>query len=376
MLYRPGDLLLNRYRVEAFVGQGAFGEVYHVTHELTHAARAIKVLRRDMPGVGSEDYRKAKERFTFEAALGMRLDHPHVIKVYEFEEREGELFLIMEYAPGGSLKDRLAGGKLLSVDETVKLGMELCEGLSAIHEKLQAVHRDIKPSNILFGADGEAKIADLGLAQVPGDESRRSLMGSLAGAHPGTPDYMSPEQEATKGYLLPTSDIFSLGCVLFEALTGKPYKTVYGSRVREHRENVPAWLDEIVARAVAEQPGRVPGDDADKAKRYHQVGQLRAALEQGWKEELTLREEERKRKEAEEKALREEHERLKRVAEEEARHLAEGQKQPETRKREEPITPFWKQIPKLAWAVGGGIVTTGIIVIITNTFANYWFETG
>lgn len=282
MSYQAGDILLNKYRVESLVGRGAFGEVYHVVHQTLGVSRAVKVLRRDAPGVGSQGFQIARERFTFEAQLGARLNHPNVIQVHEFEEDEGELFLILEYAPGSSLEDRLKVKGQLTVEEVVQMGLDLCKGLHTIYNETKAVHRDLKPSNILFGEDGTAKIADLGLAQVPDDSSRRSLLGSLAGAHPGTPLYMSPEQASTRDILQPSSDIFSLGCLLFEALTGIAYKNDFGTHVSDHQPEVPPWLDEIISRGLAEQPGRVPGDDEDKSKRYRKVEYLQKALQQGW----------------------------------------------------------------------------------------------
>ena len=275
MIYQPGDILLDKYRIEALIGQGAFGDVYHVTQ--LKQAHAIKVLRRDMGGISTEAFRKTAERFRFEAQLGAHLNHPNIIKVHDFEESGGELYLVMEYASGGSLEEKFKKKGPLSIADTLRLGTELCTGLEFLHNNIYAVHRDIKPANILFDADGTAKIADLGLAQVE-DTSRRSLLGSLAGTHPGTPLYMSPEQEVTAAYLLPTSDIFAIGCVLFEALTGKPYKSVYGTRARTLRRSVPVWLDEIVAQALAEDPGRVPDDDANPKKRYREARLMRTAL--------------------------------------------------------------------------------------------------
>lgn len=285
MPYKSGDIFLNKYRVKALVGRGAFGEVYHVIHIKLGVPRAVKVLRRDTPGIGSQDFQKARERFEFEAQLGAKLDHPNVVKVYDFEETGGELCLVMEYVPGGSLRDHLDQEGPLSVEEAAKLGLDVCEGLQVIHTKLRAVHRDLKPSNIIFDEHGSAKIADLGLAQVADDTSRRSMLGSLAGAQPGTPLYMSPEQEISRGQLLPSSDVFSLGCVLFEALTGIAYKDGYGTRVRDHHPEAPAWLDEIVSRTLAERPGRVPTDDEDTTKRYRKTEFLQKALQQGREKE-------------------------------------------------------------------------------------------
>jgi len=178
------------------------------------------------------------------------------------------------------------------LDEVVRLAFDLCAGLDAIHTQLKAVHRDIKPSNILFGTDGVAKIGDLGLAQVPGGPSMRSKLGSMSDYHPGTPEYMSPEQEHTKGYLFSSSDIYSLGCVLFEALSGDIYKLVYGTHVREHRPEIPGWLDIIIARSLLEQAGRTPEDDGNPNKRYRLIGLLKERLELGWQGEIARRQEE------------------------------------------------------------------------------------
>ncbi|MDI7277758.1 MAG: serine/threonine-protein kinase, partial [Anaerolineae bacterium] len=294
MRYRPGDIILNgKYRVEGWLGRGSLGEVYRAWDLEHRAMRALRVVTRDMPGVDDLAVRDCRERFALAAQLGAVLDHPHVLKVYGVEEGEGELALVMEFAPGGSLQDRLDAEGRLSIDQTARLAVEACQGLSAIHEQLQAVHRDLKPSNILFGEGGEARIADLGRAQVAG---------RVQGQHPGDPAYASPEQERSTAPLLPTSDLFSLGCVLFECLTGKTYKAanVRGSRVREHRRVTPVWLDAILARALAEVPGRTPEDDALPGRRYRTAEQMRADLERGWRALVVRREEQaRRRKEAE-----------------------------------------------------------------------------
>lgn len=279
MSLSSGDLILNgQYRIERLIGRGAFAEVYLARHLRLDVLRAVKVLRRDMDGVGSTTYAQYRDAFSQEARLTAQLDHPHVIRAYDFAENteRGELYLVMEYAPGGSLKDLLAKQGPLAVEQVVRLAQDLCDGLIAIHEQLGVVHRDIKPSNILFDELGNAKIGDLGLAQVPGGHSHRSLAGSNAPTHPGTPEYMSPEQGSTVGYLLPSSDIFSLGCVLFEALTGKLYKApgIYGTRVRNHRPDVPKWLDAVVARSLSETPARMPVDDHNVGKRFRTVQQL------------------------------------------------------------------------------------------------------
>ena len=346
-MFKKGDILLGRYRVESLAGQGAFGEVYHVNHQTLGRSHAIKILHHDQSGVGSQDYRIAQQRFNIEARLGGLIEHPNLIRVYEFQEEHNQLYLIMEYAAGGSLSQRLKNEGPFSVEQVVRLIQDLCSGLTAIHQTLGAVHRDIKPSNILFSADGTAKIGDLGLAQLPDDNSKRDLYGSLANNHPGTPQYMSPEQGQSKDYLLPGSDVFSLGCVLFEALTGKLYKANYGTRLREHRPEIPLWLDEIVERALAETPARRPEDDKDRTKRYRlpallladlqaeQARQLAAQQAAAARTEQMAREkmaaEARTRQEAEARAKSEqadqERERQRAQQEKQAREAAERQRQ-------------------------------------------------
>ncbi|MCL6430985.1 MAG: serine/threonine protein kinase [Anaerolineae bacterium] len=294
MRYRPGDVILNgRYRVSGWLGRGSLGEVYRVWDTRQNTLRAVHIVARDMPGVDDLTVRSFRERCALAAHLGALLDHPNVLKVFGLEESEGEIGLVMEYAPGGSLQDRLDAEGRLSVDETVRLALEACAGLSAIHERLGAVHRDLKPSNILFGEGGVAKIADLGQAQIPGGAS---------GSYPENRTYASPEQDVGDTPLLPASDVYSLGCVLFECLTGKVYKAAHvrGSRVREHRRAAPLWLEAVVTRALAETPGRTAADDALPSRRYRSAELMRAELERGWRALVARREEQaRLRREAE-----------------------------------------------------------------------------
>ena len=160
----------------------------------------MKILRHDAPGVGSTEFADYAQRFQLEAQLGAKLNNqPHIIQVHDFE-RDGEmLILVMEYASGGSLADRIdqarQSGQPIPIDDVISIALEVADGLAAIHA-LDVVHRDLKPSNILFDAQGRAKIADLGLAQIPGGPSMRSRL-SQSVPHPGTPAYMSPEQTHT-----------------------------------------------------------------------------------------------------------------------------------------------------------------------------------
>ena len=277
-----GQFILNgKYRVLEFLGQGAFAQVYRVRHLELKVDRAVKVVSRDTPGVGSTVLDDFRARFRLEAQLGARLDHPNVIRIHDFEEAEGRLYLVMEYAPGGSLPGQLREQGPLPVADAVRLTLEAAAGLEALHG-LGAVHRDVKPSNILLDGQGHAKLADLGLAQLPGGPSRRSMAGSLAPGHPGTPEYMSPEQESTSGYLTPSSDVYSLGSVLFELLTGRLWKEAMTNveDVRELRAEVPASVAAVLTRMLREEPGRRKGDADAAAKRYLTMGPVRQALQE------------------------------------------------------------------------------------------------
>ena len=269
MSFQPDDLILNDcYRIEAQVGHGAFAEVYRTTHLSLNALRALKVLRRDAPGLGSTEYSDYRQRFQLEAQLGAQLDHPNVIRIYDFQPLNETLVLIMEYAPGGSLLELLQNQRQqqtpLPVAKAVQIGIDVAQGLAALHT-LDVVHRDLKPSNILFDAQGRAKVADLGLAQIAHGPSMRSQL-SRPLPHPGTPAYMSPEQRATGDYLTSASDIFTLGVVLFEMLTGRVYRNLpAGTRARALRADVPAWLDDVLARMLDEDPKVRPWDGAAAA---------------------------------------------------------------------------------------------------------------
>ena len=287
MQYSSKTIISEKYQIIEKIGQGGFGEVYLVEHLSLKCKRAIKVISNDMPGIGSTIMGEARERFQIEAQLGAQLTHIiNVIQVHDFIELEqggGTLILEMEYAPGGTLLDRLKqqdkNGKMFPLDEVIRVGMGLAAGLSALHDK-DIVHRDIKPSNILFSKDGTVKIADFGLAQIPSITSHRSEWGSLARPHPGTPGWMSPEQELTNNYLRPPSDVYALGLVLFNMLTLRHYPgQPPGTRVSSLRANVPQWLDELITCMLAKDPESRPWNGEQVSKRLAD-GQVAWKVEQ------------------------------------------------------------------------------------------------
>ena len=354
MPFEPGDILLDKYRIEKTLGQGAFGEVYLVTHAVLGVTRAVKVLKRDAPGIGSNDYGEAQARFRLEAQLGAQLNapvtHPHLLLVHDCLLSENICLLEMEYASGGSLAARLQQaretGQPLSVQAALRIAAEIAEGLAILHAH-DYVHRDLKPSNILFDGQGHIRVADLGLAQVPGGPSLRSKL-SEARLHPGTPGYMSPEQENSAKTLKPPSDIYTLGLVLFEMLTGRNYTMLPPrSRAAGLRKDLPQAMDDLLARMLSEAPNERPwngeiaagllrealgntSSDAGQSGEARLGGEKELA-EQARKEseEVRLRREkelaEQARKAAEEARVRKEKE-LAEQAAAQARKLAEDEK--------------------------------------------------
>ena len=268
MLYQPGDIIMNKYRIESRTGSGAFAEVYHAIHLELNAPRALKVLRRDAPGLGSTEFRAYEDRFKLEAQLGAMLDQPNLVRVYDFE-RDGEsLILVMEFCSGGSLASRVQeaqrNNERLGVEAVLQIGQETAQGLAELHKR-DVVHRDLKPSNILFDAQGRAKVGDLGLAQTPHGPSMRSLL-SEAAPHPGTPGYMSPEQLDSRNYLSSSSDVYALGLVLFEALAGRAYSNLRpGTQLHDLRPEAPVWLDGLLGKMLAKDPEQRPWDGEEAA---------------------------------------------------------------------------------------------------------------
>ncbi len=284
MLFSPGDVLFREYRIERFLKKGSAAEIYLAVHLKTNDRRVLKILARDNIIANTTDrddaWEKNRTRFRIEALLGTWLgETPYIVRVYDSKEdiERGLLVLVMEYMAGGSLKDRIVAAREanqpgLPIDMVVNTAYQVALGLSVLHRH-DIVHRDIKPSNILYTADGVAKISDLGIVQIPQDISERKPKPTLVPMHPGTPDYMSPEQENQGGALGASSDIYSLGATLFEALTLHLYKLRLGTRPSQLRPSVPRWLDRLIAKMLAH----------DYSKRFSDGAELAQALNQRMK---------------------------------------------------------------------------------------------
>jgi eukaryotic-like serine/threonine-protein kinase len=247
-----GTRLNGRYRVEDRIGSGGMSTVYRAFDETLERIVAIKILH----GHISDD-EPSLERFRREARTVAQLSHPHVVMVIDAGEDEGHPYIVFEHVRGETLKDRIKREGPLPVAEAVAYAIEIGRGLQAAHER-SLVHRDVKPQNVLIDDEGRAKITDFGIAL--GLETNQ-LTG--AGKVIGTTDYVSPEQ-AMGQEVTGQSDVYSLGIVLYEMLTGKvPFsgdshvsvamKHIHEGLpdVRRMRPEVSAALASLVERATA-----------------------------------------------------------------------------------------------------------------------------
>jgi serine/threonine protein kinase len=201
------------YEIIAEIDHGGMGIVYRARQLRLQRTVALKMIRQGDRPASAE----ALERFRIEAEAVARLEHPHVVRVYDFGEHGGQPYFSMEFVEGGSLASRLKQAPL-AIDEAVKLLSTLARAIQFVHER-NIIHRDLKPANILLGADGTLKIADFGLAKKLDQEQNLTITGNLI----GTPGYMAPEQaRGASSAVTPATDVYALGVILYEMLTGKP----------------------------------------------------------------------------------------------------------------------------------------------------------
>ncbi len=201
-----------KYEILEELGRGGFGTVYKAEDQVLGRLVAIKVLH---PALVVE--LNFIERFRQEARTAAMLDHSNLVPVYDFGETEGRYYIAMGYMPGGSLKDLLKREGKLEPERACEILTQVGEGLEYAHAR-GIVHRDLKPGNILFDENGKARVADMGFAKVMSEGTSRSM--SASGGLVGTPAYMAPETWRNKP-ATPQTDIYSLGCILYEMLTGE-----------------------------------------------------------------------------------------------------------------------------------------------------------
>lgn len=201
-----------KYEILEELGRGGFGIVYHAFDTVLEVERAVKELYPNL--VNDPTF---VSRFRQEARVAARLDHPNLVPVHDFGQIDGKYYLAMGYMAGGSLKDLLRLEGKLEPKRAYEVLAQVCEGLEYAHAR-GIVHRDLKPGNILFDETDKARMADMGFAKVMSEGASRSM--SASGSLVGTPTYMAPETWRNKP-ATPQTDIYSLGCILYEMLTGK-----------------------------------------------------------------------------------------------------------------------------------------------------------
>ncbi len=245
-------LLMSRYRIEAVIGEGAFGRVDRAFDTSLKRPVAIKTLKRSHATDDLSHFNEVEFRFAREAEAGARVgSHANLVTVYDQikDDADRPLHLVLQFVPGGTIAERLASQGALPIRDALRLTADIARGLQAAHD-VGIVHRDIKPANIFIAADGRALVGDFGIAQLD-DLSARTAM---TNGHPGTPGYMSPEQETMRGYLRPTSDQYSVGLVLFEMLHGKRYKRFSDQKTAEFLDALPSPVAALIARMAAIEP--------------------------------------------------------------------------------------------------------------------------
>jgi len=264
-----GSTFAERYQIIEELGKGGMGKVYKVLDKEVNAKIALKLIR---PEIAAD--KKTIERFRNELKIARDISHKNICRMYDLNKEEGSYYITMEYVEGQDLKSLIRQTGQLAIPTTISIAKQVCEGLSEAH-KLGTVHRDLKPSNIMINKKGNARIMDFGIA--------RSITGkgiTGAGVMVGTPEYMSPEQAEVKE-VDQRSDIYSLGVILYEMVTGRvPFEgeTPLGIAMK-HKSEVPQNPKEINA--------QIPDDisrqilkcmEKNKEERYQSAAEVLSEL--------------------------------------------------------------------------------------------------
>ena len=253
---------LGRYTIERILGKGAMGVVYEGLDPKLNRRVAVKTIRKaDLDADTAEEYSR---RFSREARAVARLNHPHIVQVYDFAEDGDIAYLVMEFIEGKELKQSFDAGERFGIKEAVRIMCELLDALQFAHDA-GIIHRDVKPANIMLDSQARTKLTDFGVARVEGLH-RTNAERTQAGTMVGTPAYMSPEQ-ITGGSIDQRTDVFSAGIILYQFLTGeKPFTgggawTIAKKIIRENpplpssvNNTVPPQFDAVVSKALSKNP--------------------------------------------------------------------------------------------------------------------------
>jgi serine/threonine-protein kinase len=253
--------IANRYLVERKLGAGAFGTVYKAKDKILGRMVAIKTIRLEGLAASGASLDELLTRFMREAQVSAQLKHPNIVTIYDIGEVSGLSYLAMEFIDGVGLEKVIREAGAMPIERAASIAAQVADALDYAHRQ-NVVHRDIKPANIMLEAGDRVKVADFGIARVTNSADHLTATGSLL----GTPSYMSPEQ-ARGNELDGRSDLFSVGCVLYEMLAGKRafrgesitgliFKVITEEPppLKELRPDVPDEIVRIVAKAMAKIP--------------------------------------------------------------------------------------------------------------------------
>ena len=268
-------LYLGRYKALEVVGKGAMGLVFHGWDPSLKRSVALKTVRLDR-FVGFDQRQAMISRLLEEAVTVARFNHPNIVAVYDVAHDAETAFMAMEYIDGISLADLLASAETLDVEQTLAIGYGIAAGLAAAHEH-RVVHHDMKPGNVLLGQQDTVKVTDFGVSQMI------TVLAKERDKVFGTPGYLPPEALLNEGYD-ETGDLFGLGAVLYQGLTGKPaipgrnlhqimLNTVRGpiDPLHELVQGVPRELEELVLQLLARTPTERPQSAAEVAKAIQEM---------------------------------------------------------------------------------------------------------
>ena len=268
---------IGRYKVVSRIGQGGMARVYRAYQPSLERSVAVKVIPAALDAAPDPDF---LQRFAREARLIARLTHPNIVPVHDFGEEAGWAYIVMEYIAGGTVRDRLAGaakrGMRLGLDRALNLAQQAALALDFAHSQ-GVIHRDIKPANMLLRTEDQLLLTDFGIATIL--EANRAF--SRSGINIGTPQYMAPEQGMGGGAVDGRTDIYALGVVLFQCVTGQlPFTSEQpGALLMQHMRDpvprpaalapgLPQPVERIILRAMAKDP----------AARYQHAFEMAAEL--------------------------------------------------------------------------------------------------
>jgi serine/threonine-protein kinase len=264
---------IGSFRLEAVLGTGAMGVVYRGTLEKTGEPVAVKVIDSELAY-----HSKASHRFRREARLLQQLRHPNIVRFVGSGRERGQSYLAMEYIAGETLQQVLEKRGPLPWREVVEMAIPICEALHYAH-KGGVVHRDLKPSNLMISKDGEIKLTDFGVAK---DLNAAAL--TAQGRTVGTPAYMAPEQIRGTPPVSPKTDLYALGIVLYQMVTGRlPFSaaspvvllqyhlTQIPPRPHDQRPDIPPELDDLIFAMLAKSPAGRPPDAAQAALKLTEI---------------------------------------------------------------------------------------------------------